>query len=360
MDRIWWKHITKASLFTEKVIDALASGDNVLLSLPRHVPWYTTLADIIREGLVERGIARSIEYIDGRNDPGTFLLENYCKKETRLQYRVGKSYAAFLASQDATTLNSSIIWIENLETTRLEVWMDFIHEYSCRIPAGREGGLFVLEIRSEESVNGGRHIQCISFSTEISAYDKYTFCTLLSTTAIVDNKIRQYLAELVSSVCTDDMELCAECFAGGLAFARDPIAYLQTAVGSKYRSDGSQYDLSVSGDELRYRIWESQIRMLFPLIERFRMRFVEAHREEIQRELPKETAFGEKIEAPEDVEIGLLFFMTSNGAIQMRDNNEYRYLRIIKDARNDLAHLNYLKFEAVYEIMTGKKITVAV
>ena len=360
MDRIWWKQITKASLFTEKVIDALAAGDSVVLSLPRHVPWYATLSDIIREGIVERAIQRSIDYVDGVNEPGPFLLDHCCKKEIRLQYREGKTYAAFLASQEAITLNSSIIWVENLDAARLEVWMDFIHEYSRRVPAGRNGGLFVLETRDEESVNGGRHLQCISFSSEISAYDKYTFCTLLSTTTIVDNNVRQYLAELVSSVCTDDIELCGECLAGGLSFARDPIAYLQNAAGSKCRSDGSLYDMEASDEELRYRIWESQIRMIFPLIERFRMQFVEEHREEIQRELPKETAFGEIIETPEDVEIGLLFFLTSHGTIQMRDNRECRYLEIMKDARNDLAHLNHLPFETVYEIMTGKRIAVTV
>ena len=360
MDRIWWKQITKASVFTSKVIEALVAGDSVILSLPRHVPWYATLTDIITEGIIEHGIPRSVDYVDGTNDPGKYLLDNYCKKETRLQYRVGKSYAAFLAEQESITLNSTIVWVGNLDAKSLGAWVSFIHEYNRRLPASREGGLFILEIRGEESVTGGKRIQCISFSSEISAYDKYTFCTLVSTTARVDNRVRQYLAELVSSVCSDDVELCAQCFAGGTEFARDPVAYLEHVSDSKLRSDGTHFAIDMTPDELRYRIWESQIRMIFPLIERFRMQFISDHRLEILRELPKETAFGERIESPEDVEIGLLYYLTYSGAIQMRDNNEYGHIRVFKDARNDLAHTNSLSFETVCEILIGKRAAVTV
>ena len=360
MDRIWWKQITKASLFTGKVIEALAAGDSVILSLPRHVPWYVTLADIITEGIVEHGIPRSVDYIDGANDPGKYLLDNYCKKETRLQYRVGKSYAAFLAEQDSITLNSTIVWVKNLDEKSLGTWVSFIHDYIRKLPGSRKGGLFILEIRGDYSAPGSKHLQCISFSSEISAYDKFTFCTLVSTTASIDNRVRQYLAELVSSVCSDDVELCAQCFAGGTEFAKDPVAYLEQIAETEQRSDGTPFEINLTPDEQRYRIWDSQIRMIFPLIERYRMQFINDHWRDILKELPQETAFGERIETPEDVEIGLLYYLTYSGAIQMRDNNEFGQLRVFKDARNDLAHLNFLPFDMVCEILTGKRSVVTV
>ena len=354
MDRVWWEQITKASLFCRKIIDALSTGDSVVLKLPQHVPWYDTLVEIINEGIVNNGLERSIAYVEGVSTPGKYLLDNFCKKEIRIQYRPGKSYAAFLAEQDSITLNSTIVWVKDVEFCNLNSWLTFIHEYNRMLPKAKQGGLFLLEYRGEESVASKGHIQCISFSSEISAYDKYTFCTLVSASAQLDldNRIKPYLAELVSTVCADDIELCAQCIKDGVDFAKDPAAYLQTIEETMYRSDGSPYSTDLTIEEIRYRIWESQIRMVFPLLERFRMQFVTDHHAEIARELPIETSFGERIEIPEDTELGHLYYLTSNGAIQMRDNAEWPTLRTFKEARNDLAHLSQLPFDKVFEILT--------
>ena len=53
MDRIWWSQITKASLFASNVIEALASDTSVVLSLPKHVPWYDSLCDIVKDGVID-------------------------------------------------------------------------------------------------------------------------------------------------------------------------------------------------------------------------------------------------------------------------------------------------------------------
>ena len=355
MDRIWWSQITKASLFASNVIEALASDTSVVLSLPKHVPWYDSLCDIVKDGVIDNGISRQIYHVDGDSEPGQHLLERFCKPEVRLRYRITKSYAAFLAEQEAITLNSAIVWVENLDANSLANWISFIHEYNKKLPAKRQGGIFLLETRGVDPVASSKKIRCLSFSAEISPYDKYTFCTLISASAIVDNKMKPYLAELVSTVCADDVELCAHCIAGGTEFAKDPAVYLTAASEAQYRSDGTKYRMELTEDELRYRIWESQLRMIFPMIERYRMQFIDDHRSDIEKELPITNDFGEVMSVPEDVEIGLLYTLTKNGAIQMKDNAEFPKLRVFKQARNDLAHLTPLTYETVVEILTGNR-----
>ena len=355
MDRIWWSQITKASLFASNVIEALASDISVVLSLPKHVPWYDSLCDIIKDGVIDNGIPRQIYHVEGDSEPGQRLLERFCKPEVKLQYRIGKSYASFLAEQEAITLNSAIVWVENLDAHSLTGWISFIHEYNKKLPAKRQGGIFLLETRGVDPVASSKKIRCLSFSSEISAYDKYTFCTLISASAIVDNKVKPYLAELASTVCADDVELCAHCIAGGMDFARDPAAYLNAAAETQYRSDGTEYRMELTEDELRHRMWESQLRMIFPMIERYRMQFVDDHRSDIEKELPITNDFGEVMSVPEEVEIGLLYTLTKNGAIQMKDNAEFPKLRVFKQARNDLAHLSPLTYETVVEILTGNR-----
>lgn len=353
MDRIWWEQITKASLLCRKVIDALTDGDSVILRLSQHVPWYETFADIICEGIVNNGIPRSISYADGTQCAGKNLLETYCKKEIRMKYRVGKSYAAFLAEQDAITLNSTIVWVKNVDARTLSSWMSFIREYNRNLPEFRQGALFLLEIHGDEPAMSGKHIRCIDFSSEISAYDKYTFCALASSSAPTDSRLKPYLAELVSTVCADDVELCARCISDGVEFANDPISYIHRISEESTRSDGTPFEAEIEPEELRHRVWESQIRTLFPLIERFRMQFVKDHHEEIRQEFPKETAFGEIIAEPEAAEIGLLYYLAGSYAGRTRDSAEWARLKDFKEARNELAHLNPLPFETVYKLLTG-------
>ncbi len=353
MDRVWWKQITKASTFCQKVIDALSSEDSIILNLPVHVPWYSTLTDIINDALRDNGIPKIIHYVENDVKPGEYLLESFCKKEIRMTYRIGKTHAAFLAEQESSTLNSSIVWVRLITPDSLAAWLDFIREYYRVLPASRQRGLFILENRGDIIAGGGKHIQSISFSSEISAYDKYTFCTLISSTAQVNSSIRPYLAELVSTVCSDDIELCAKCVGDGLNFAKDPEGYLETVSKTEFRSDGSLFDAELSQEELRYRVWESQIRMIFPLIERFRMQFIKNHRNEIQRQLPIENNYGDRIEKPEDAEIGLIYYLASVGGITMKDPTEAAKLKMLKDARNELAHLNMLPLEIVTEILAN-------
>ena len=85
------------------------------------------------------------------------------------------------------------------------------------------------------------------------------------------------------------------------------------------------------------------------------MQFIDDHRSDIEKELPITNDFGEVMSVPEDVEIGLLYTLTKNGAIQMKDNAEFPKLRVFKQARNDLAHLTPLTYETVVEILTGNR-----
>ena len=163
-----------------------------------------------------------------------------------------------------------------------------------------------------------------------------------------------YIAELVSSVCSDDIELCAECIKYGEEFARDPTACLQKIAEISAHSDGTPFEAEALLSDLEYHIWESQIRLLFPKIERFRTDFIKMHRKDINKNLPITNTFEETIENPEDVEIGLLYALTKIGAVQMFTNEEFPVLRFYKDIRNSLAHIKPVDFESVCRILKAK------
>ena len=97
-------------------------------------------------------------------------------------------------------------------------------------------------------------------------------------------------------------------------------------------------------------IWECQIKLIFPVIEKYRSRFVSQHQKEISAALPIDNAFGDVITSPQDVELGHLVQLVGMGRISLTLRG-YQELDLFRKARNDLAHLTPLEYEAVEDIL---------
>ena len=347
LDKIWWQKISKASLFIQDIVDTLLEEKNVVLQLPKYVPWYDTFFDVISEELVTAGMQRELrELKSNQEDPGEQIKEKFCKKDVRSSHRGGISVATFIAEQNST-LHNSLVWITGLEEKEVRLWADFIKEYYKARPKERSRAQFVLELRG---VNNGLSVtnsKTLSFNTDISAYDKFTFCALISSEAIIESFLKPYLAELVSTVCSDDIELCAACVGKGIEFAKNPDQCLKEIAVEETRSDGSSYEITEVLENLEHNIWKSQIRFAFPLLEEFRSRFVQSHRREISALLPVTNTFDEVINSPEEAELSLLLAMASNGMIQMKTNDELPKLRHHKQMRDSLAHLKPIDLDEV-------------
>ena len=61
--------------------------------------------------------------------------------------------------------------------------------------------------------------------------------------------MRPYLAEVVSSVCGDDVELCAACVLRGMEFLSLPDQTINDIIESCHRSDGERYFFNKSKEE---------------------------------------------------------------------------------------------------------------
>lgn len=161
--------------------------------------------------------------------------------------------------------------------------------------------------------------------------------------------LRPYLAELASTVCKDDVELCAECVRKGSVFLKDPEAAITQIISEEYRSNGERFTYTYAG-ELKILIWETQLKTVFPVIERYRSYFIQKYSSRIKKFLPIRNSNKQVVSSPEDVEIGILIYLVGNGNIMLSDN-EYLELERFRDARNKLAHLDILDSETVDMIL---------
>lgn len=349
MDRIWWTQMVKPGAFVHNIVDTLFDEQNVILQLPGAVPWYETFLSEVENGLIGLGCQREVTFAeyDDTVAPGEWLLNKFVKKEVRRTHRIGVSHASFLASLPDLTLHDSVVWIQNITEKGMTGWLSFIRDYRKQLPKTLSGALFVLEYRGHLGHIATGKAKLISFRSEISSYDRYAFCTLIASGSRLNAEVLPYLAELVSSVCVDDIELCAACIEKEEQFARDPESCLREIAQNERHSDGSVYSIEGPLAGLDQLVWKSQIRFVFPLLEQYRMSFVQKHWRDISTQLPYTNQFNETFSVPEEVELGLLYAFTSQGAVQMSDNEEFSVLRKVKDMRNDLAHLRPVSYEDI-------------
>jgi len=335
----------------EDIVKTAVEGRSIMLSLPDDVPWRNTLLELVEEQLKLENPKNAFECIRcPEEEAGIFLLNQYCREERRATYRYGMTYAAFLGKCEDIVLNDRYIWVYDIPNNKYAEWLNFILDYNRNVTK-KTPAIFILEIKDRNFANKDfKGIRKISFDQNIGAYDKFAFCILAATDHTCREYMRPYLAELVSSICREDIELCAECVNEGNLFLENPVEVINQITSAKYRSDGEPYSFSQTDEEIKKQIWETQLKNVFPVIEKYRSYFITKYRKAIMEALPIMNSSGESVTNPEDVEIGTLVYMAGNGKMIL-SSKEYEELGHFREARNRLAHLNILDLPMVDMIM---------
>ena len=183
----------------------------------------------------------------------------------------------------------------------------------------------------------------------ITGFDRIVFSTLAASTAKTTYQIKAYLTELAANLLGNDIELCANCLQDWEAFLVDPIKRIDEVQNNSTRSDGSSFDFRFDMAETNRRIWLSQIRSVYPMLEEYRESFVTRHQKTISASLPIESSFGEICTDPQEVELGTLVFMAGCGKLYL-EQGEYKRLLGFKEARNRLSHLSALTYREIREL----------
>ena len=351
MDQVWWKNIIKAHAFLKNIVTETANGSSLLLSLPASVPWKDTLIELVSEKLQIETPQNKLDKIEcPSEEPGAFLLEKYCKKELRAMYRRGRSYAQFLGECQETVLNNRYIWVSDIPAEKAAAWLTFVSEYTQNVK-NNTPGIFILEVHDDAIARRStRGIKNLCFNQNISSYDKYAFCALASSETNCKEFLRPYLAEAVSSVCGEDVELCAACVSKGSEFLMNPYQTIQKLITESLRSNEETYDFQKTEADVTALIWEAQLKYVFPLIENYRKAFISRHEPLIRAALPVTNSYGEKVELPQEAETGTLLHLVKTGKLSISEK-EHAELERYQKARNKLAHMKILEQEELFEIL---------
>ncbi len=349
MEQIWWEKVPNAVAFVSDMVENLLNEKSIVLSCSGDLPWYSCMVRTVKEAVKQQNASKRFESASDIQNPGAYLLKEFCKLEKRAEYRPSKSYAKFFADSDDIVLHDRYLWIKVSSKKQLDVWTDFVSEYIKERGKNKERAVFILEWIGSGNLKAKKGIKICSFDEYVSEYDRIVFCTLASSSVGERSFIKNYLTELAANVVGNDIELCAACIDNYRDFLRTPYVAIRKVVHSQVRSDGSDYTFEKNEDAVNHLIWLAQIRTVYPVLEEYREDFVQRHSSAIAKHLPITSSYGETYDDPSDVELGTLKYMADNGMLYL-PTKEYEYLRIYKDARNKLSHLTPLSLEEVKKL----------
>ena len=350
MDQIWWGRVPNAIAFITDITQSLFDEKSVVLQCEQRIPWYNTMVLQIKEAVMQQDSSRRFEVIRNVDDPGPYLLQEFCKPEKRATYRPAKGYAKFFAESDDIVLHSRYLWVYAESIKMLETWVSFVSEYIRNRGKNKESAVFILEWQGEKATISKKGIHTFSFDDYINEYDQIVFSMLASSSIKEETGIKNYLAELAANITGNDIELCAACVSRAKGFLKEPYSVIREIIDNEYRSDGGPFFYRGTTEIVIHDIWRAQIKTIYPLIEEYREEFVGKHEKAIAKELPFTSSYGETYDDPKDVELGTLVFMADNSRLFI-SSDEYFLLKKYKDARNKLSHLGVLSVNEIKDLI---------
>lgn len=372
----WWKNVTGANYIVREVTETLLANKAAILNVPYDLPWRHDMRAEVENTYKPNAessyvIIDQIDDADDRTETvsvGTFLLRrNGQKREIINGYRdrAGKSIQDYLIANGV--LKDRIIWVKGLDIKRAKEWIAFVEKYQSK--AAKEG-LFVLEVPGGIGNSSYDNIHVIRYSDYVSDYDVQLLNSfILSEDKGLSEEWKQYISNVAAKLCGTDAEL-SEWLINNTNFKKmDPIAAIgRMSICPEFeqrgKTDGSAHVLALyrSGNkkELERRVWSSQIRTLFPIIEFEKQEIVSENYEAIKRALTVHDykQYEKTITDPYDLEIGSLYYLTTHRDVSggymlyLPDEDLRERISFLRDCRNALAHSHCCSPDEVSKLLS--------
>ncbi len=357
LGEIWWQTIPNAVRLYTELGQSLCEGTHVVLHHPEHLPWKEIFWESFERFIHEHDSERSLKRVaassigEDKDSLGAYLLRHCCKEELRCQFRPGIGYAEFLATRcESSTLKATYLVIDGATDGQIKNWRPFLSEYAALLDEASGCACLIMTSDTMEKLpcKGVKQLEYDKFITD---YDSFIFNLIASGEQQVgSNTLRQYLGELVIAITGTDVELGAACIHAGESFMTNPHMVLTRLAKTEFYSNGRPFPPAPEEHILKGLIWITQLKLLMPKIETFRQSFLERHKEEIQQHLPCENAIQEIVEDYHQVELGLVWSFYCKNYFNIAGSREEQELKIYREARNHLAHLEALDYSVVKQI----------
>ena len=396
---LWYSAIPGPSRLVNKIAKTLNDNKTVILHIDYDFPWRNEMRDAVEVKLRDYPHASSINFLDvtdqyQENNPARFVVHQFCSEE---DYAFASKESQAIQTLKSGALMGRIVWFKGIPDDRDSDFISFCRTYKT---FGKEQGVFVIETREailEKSLPASMVI--IDSSDYISENDVLIFASILYAQREEDDQYGKYFSNLVSILCSTDAELAAELINSVDFHTMEPLdglksvqenAFMDSERGISPKSDLSHpFALlkSQNYNELQSRVWLAQIRVIMAVVERERQQFISAYADELRNcydeilqnqtcwsnvkfkvEYDEEdeqkylvNQFGDYIRDINDFEVSHLYQLTQ---ITRKDEGdqlvrllsvpyiEYQRLILLRDIRNNLAHISCCSFELIENLLS--------
>lgn len=357
LDDLWWHNIPNASRLCQEVTQNILDGKHVILQYPATMPWRDTFYRILKanldsmDGKRDKWLIPAREIGNEEDSLGKYFLKEFCKPELRNKFRPGRGYARFLAEHALeSTQHLNCLLITDATKEQLDDWIPFLKEYTACLK-GSIGCTCCIMASERLDIPPTSGICLLTYEDFLTTYDDFIFTMMAAANQAVPPYLRAYLGELVIAVTDHDVELRAACLSQGSRFMENPWHVLKELSTAGMYSDGRPFPAPPEENVVQSAIWMTQVKLLFPYIEKIRQELLEKYRQGIERLLPHENSLGECITDYHDVEYGLLCHLSKDHGLDMGGNQiDQQKLRMGHNVRNHLAHIDCLTLDEIKQI----------
>lgn len=358
MRTLWWS-LPGPSAFAKLAADDLLDGKNLCLLLPAVMP--RGLRAAIQDQLPDP------EGWDWRDLNLSYLPDEEAAQPVRLLFDVFCKDVPPGLVRNCTNLvreadfHGKLIWVEGIPEAHWPAWRDFLLEYaeqSRSLPVHeRTRFLFVLEGRlAEMAPNPLITLSLRQWSGTVDKLDMMLYCSSLYGRSPLGPLHKSLAVHLLANVAKWDPHTADRLSGLELKELVEPIPAL-TELAEEYEYggpeaawcegtlnvvEGREYVhsalLAATGETelLTRRIWEAQLATLFPVLEELRMALLDYFDPILT--VPFITPHGQ-IDEKIDLEIGHIYYQIRQFPESEVDPNIRQHVRMLRDLRNDLAHL---------------------
>ena len=338
----WWTEVSGPARFIRNIVESASAQKSVILSVPDDIPFEIEFVDTLTRSLQNEFSGHSVTYIAGADgSPSEYFMSRCCKRETRAQFRPKPGFTAahFLAGTPTVTMHGGCFLVDLADQCDLSEWTSFVSTYLSAVKGSISPATFILLSRGKTAPKAVKGLRAIDYRSFATQFDAYAYCAIRVSDISEPAVIKTYLADLAASLTEGNVEHAESALYVYREFLDDPIRFMRMHFPL----------LEMADDELEKRVWESQIKCIFPIIEQYRCSLVGKYHKAISALLPLENPLGDDYVNAEDVELGSLLFLSKNGLII--ESDDYFRLRKFVFARNELAHLSVLGIDVMRELI---------
>lgn len=370
----WWS-LPGPATFVDGIVSDLAQGCNVIIRMPHCAP------NELRTELAQRTKRQGLQWENlfledmGEDEPLDYLYKELVGEE--IPRRKRRSIADLISRNE---FGGQAFWLHDLDGSNWKGWMDFLDVYknACRSIDQIHRCVFCLCWTGRVPGKLPREDVCLrirDFDDTVSPLDMLLYVQTNLPHEKMNSILRNLKTEVVASLAQWDSALAENLMGISLEALLDVCDYLKELAREwgwdRYIEEGREAEWAegmyqlVAGKqvmhscwcaikdpfEVKRRIWQSQLRVLYPFLEEQRLAIVQ--RIKPKHILPFEDNFGTRINDPNDLEIGHIEHLIRTRALTKYDHLLTR-VSDLKVIRNQLAHRkivneSYLQSQAVLE-----------